>query len=244
MRGPTALAQLNESDTLRFQLRTSLTDSYQQGNVALLTVRGRLDFSSRIHNDWAVKSQNSGLYQEFSRIKADNDVFSRNFLYYKPFRKVYPFAIGFVSANYRRKLDFRYFVGAGGTVQLIQRRHHALKASAGIVRESSHFLNSVYTLPVCNGNRIINVWRMTARAMGKHEVARTFRLFYDFYWQPALSNARNYRWQTDVGLEFPIWKGLAVNLLYLYTYENMVVETIKQQDQLLTFGVSFTKNIP
>lgn len=241
--GPMAVAQLNESDTLRFQLRASLTGSYQQGNVALLTMRGRLDFSLQFSKNLVFKSQNSGLYQEFGRTKADNDIFSRNFLYYKPFRKVYPFAIAFVSANYRRKLDIRYFVGAGATIQLLQKHRHTLKASTGLVRESSHFSKSNYTVSAYNGDKTINVWRATTWLMGKHHVTHIFRIFYDFYWQPALGKAQNYRWQTDIGMEFSLWKGLSVNVLYLYTYENVVVETVKRQDQLLTFGLSFTKNI-
>ncbi len=242
--GPVAVAQLNESDTLHFQLRASLTGSYQQGNVALLTMRGRLDFSSQFSRNLVFKSQNSGLYQEFNSIKGDNDLFSRNFLYYCPTRKVYPFTIGFVSANFRRKLTLRYFGGAGATIQLLQKHLHTLKASTGLVRESSYFSNSNYTVSVYNGNKTINVWRATTWLMGKHQVTHTFRIFYDFYWQPALGNAQNYRWQTDIGMDFSLWKGLSVNVLYLYTYENVVVETVKRQDQLLTFGLSFTKNFP
>lgn len=239
----TVWAQLNESDTLRFQLRTSLTGSYQQGNVALLTMRARLDFSSQFSKEWVLKSQNSGLYQEFGRIKADNDVFSRNFLYYRPYRKVYPFAIGFISTNYRRKLEYRYFAGVGSTVQLVRRQAHILKASAGLIGESSRFSNSTYTVSVYNGEQTVKVWRITSWLMGKHEIAQKLRIFYDFYWQPALNNAQNYRWQTDIGVELPVWKGLAVSFLYLYTYENVVAEKVVQADQLVTVGLSFTKNI-
>ena len=37
-------AQINESDTTRFQLRANLTGNYQQGNVTVTTIKSRLDF--------------------------------------------------------------------------------------------------------------------------------------------------------------------------------------------------------
>jgi len=125
-------AQLNESDTVKFQLRTSLTGNYQQGNVNILTVRSKLDFSFSPVKDFVFKSQNSSLYQEFSSKKADNDIFSRNFIYYKPQKKIYPFGIAYISTNYRRKIDTRLFTGAGLTYRgggRIGGRHRARPSS-------------------------------------------------------------------------------------------------------------------
>ena len=77
-------AQLNESDTVKFQLRASLTGNYQQGNVELLNIKSKLEFVFSQQKDWVFKSQNSSLYQSFYSKEADNDIFSRNYLYYHP----------------------------------------------------------------------------------------------------------------------------------------------------------------
>jgi hypothetical protein len=37
-------AQINESDTMKWQLRVSLTGNYQEGNVEALSIRSRSDF--------------------------------------------------------------------------------------------------------------------------------------------------------------------------------------------------------
>ncbi len=76
-----ASAQLNESDTLKFQLRISVSGNYQTGNVAVFALRNRIDFSVSPVKNWVFKSQNSSLYQAFYGKKADNDLFSRNYLY-------------------------------------------------------------------------------------------------------------------------------------------------------------------
>ena len=45
-------AQLNESDTVKFQLRASLTGNYQQGNVELLNLKSKLEFSFLLQKDY------------------------------------------------------------------------------------------------------------------------------------------------------------------------------------------------
>lgn len=117
-----AIAQINESDTSKFQLRSSVTGNFQKGNVEVLTLKSKIDFSYSPLKDFVFKSQNNSLYQEFYSIEADNDIFSRNYFYYKPTAAIYPFAIAYISTNYRRKVDARYFVGAGFTWQLVNKQ--------------------------------------------------------------------------------------------------------------------------
>ena len=112
-------AQINESDTARVQLRSSITGNYQQGNVQLFALRGRIELSAA-GKGFVFKLQNNGLYQSFFKTKADADIFSRNFLYYRPQQPVYPFVMGFVASNYRLKINTRVFVGGGATWQMIK----------------------------------------------------------------------------------------------------------------------------
>lgn len=235
-----AFAQINESDTVRFQFRSGLTGLYQTGNVELLSVRGRLDLALHVSPALVFKTQNNYGYQEFSRRKADEDVFSRNYLYYKPERRVYPYAIAYISTNLRRKLDLRYFAGAGVTYQLYRSVHSILKLSANMVYEESSFRTSNLNDAYYAGQRQINLWRGTLFAAGSSWVFnRKVRLYYDAYWQPAVERTDNYRTQFDVGLDVPVWKGLAINALYTYTRESVVPVTTKADDRICTFGVSY-----
>ena len=236
-----ATAQINESDTLKFQLRTSLTGNYQKGNVEVLNLRSKIDFSYSPHSNWVFKSQNSSLYQAFYSRKADNDVFSRNYLYYKSHLRIYPFAIAYISSNFRRKIDSRYFAGVGATWQIFNVNKNVLKFSLSAINESTNFKNDRYNYKDYNGRDRINLGRFTLYMGGwTYLPERRVRLFYDAFYQLAFNNKNNFRTQADAGMEFPIWKGLSFNALFTYTHENVVIEGIKQDDSILTFGLSYS----
>ena len=235
-----SFAQLNESDTARVQLRAGLTGAWQQGNVSLLTLRSRLEAVSNGMKPLVFKTQNNSLYQEFGNRKADNDISSRNYLYYRPTNKVYPFAMAYLQTNYRRQISFRWFAGVGATWQLVQKPRSNLKLSASLVYEQTQFKSSIYNETVYNGNDQINLWRATAYLSGWHQLFhQRMRLYYTAYWQPALDGNNNYRTQLDAGIDFPVWKGLSFTALYTFAHEEVVVQKVKQDDRILTFGLSY-----
>ena len=238
--GGSAIAQINESDTARFQMRISLAGNYQNGNVEVATFRSKADLLYAPVQNIVFKSQNVSLYQAFYGNKADNDVFSRNYLYFQPRNKIYPFAIAYVSANFRRKIELRYFAGAGATWQIWNTPAHVFKVSASAVYEATRFNSTVYNFSEYNGADKIALWRGTAYLGGwSYLFGRRLRLYYDAYWQPAFNNSRNYRSQFDIGVDFPVWKGFSFNVLYTYMHENVVAETIRKDDRILTFGLAY-----
>jgi hypothetical protein len=233
-------AQLNESDTAKFQMRVSLTGNYQQGNVEVLNIKSKMDFSFSMHRSWVFKSQNSSLYQAFYTKKADNDVFSRNYLYYNPQHKGYPFAIAYISTNFRRKIGSRYFTGAGITLQAVNTKKTVLKISASAVYESTVFKSTAYNYAEYNGADKISLWRGTLYAGGwAYILQKRVRLYYDSYWQPAFNNRHNYRTQFDIGADASLWKGLSFNTLFALTHENVTVNNILKNDKMLTFGLAY-----
>jgi Protein of unknown function, DUF481 len=236
-----AHTQLNESDTAKLQIRASLAGNYQKGNVNILTVRSKLDMVWAPNRNWVFKSQNNSLYQAFASIKADNDLFSRNYLYYKPQRTIYPFAIAYIAGNYRRKIDLRLFAGAGITWQVLNKPHQVIKLSANAVYETSRFKGMVYNDSRYNGSNQIDLWRGTLFLGGWHYPLphTALRLYYDAYWQPAFNHTNNYRTQFDLGADLPIWKGLSFNVVYTFTHEQVTIATIKREDKILTFGLAY-----
>lgn len=233
-------AQLNESDTARFQVRTGFSGNYQEGNATVLSMRGRLDLSIAPGSRFVYKTQNSSLYQSFFKVKADLDLYSRNYIYYKPKKTSYPFGIAYLSSNYRRKIQNRVFAGAGYTVQLWKRPGQVVKIAAGLVYEQSRFNGSRYNFSRYNGINTIHGWRATIYSGGwKSLFQNRLRLYYDAYWQPALNHPDNYRTQLDLGVDFPVWRGLSFTCLYTYTHEHVVVERVLQTDRLFTFGFAY-----
>lgn len=233
------LAQLNESDTLNVKASLSLTGFYQEGNVETLIFRGRSDISVRPWKKWVFKTTNSYVYQEFGKVKADEDILSLNFLYFNPDRRIYPLLLGFISTNFRREIDIRYLIGAGATFQLIERGSSWLKLSLTGEYEETDFKRADFNRMKFNGDRSIQTLRSTIWINGRYTLlAKRVILTHESYFQPSLKNSENYRWQVDVGIELPVWKILNFKINYLNTFESIVILNQKQEDRFLTFGLT------
>ena len=233
-------AQLDESDSAKTQVRLVLNGNRQKGNVNMAMVRGRMDFLFRINPDFIFKTQNSLLYQEFFEKKADQDIFSRNYLYFKPQNKFYPYAIGYVSTNFRRKIDHRYFAGIGLTWQVVQTELHSVKLSTNTIYESSVFDSQVFNFPEFDGKDNIRLWRQSIYLRGIHRILENkLTVFYDAFWQPHLLRSKNFRYQVNIGMDLPVWKGLNMNANYLLGFENVVAEKVLQKDSIFSFGLSY-----
>lgn len=240
LKGSVAIAQLSESDTLKFQLKLSSTGTWQKGNVEQFTIRGKLELVTNATKNLVYKTQNNLLYQEFGNFKADNDINSRNYVYWKPSKKIYPFAIAYFQTNYRRKIDFRWFSGLGGTWQFYKDKNTILKFSTALVYENTDFLNSQFNQEEYNGSNNISLWRSTIYVSGMHKMLEEkFKIYYTAYWQPALGYSKNNRLQLDTGIEMPLWKNFNFLAQYTINNEQVVVKNVKNIDRILTFGLSY-----
>ena len=230
-------AQINESDTLNLKANLSLTGFYQGGNVETLIFRAKSDLSFKPLKKWVFKTKNSYVYQEFGKKKADEDILSLNFLYFNPERKIYPLLLGFVSTNFRREINLRYLLGAGVTYQILNKKNNWLKLAISSEFEQTDFGKGNFNLSEYNGNKSLNTFRGTIWVNGKyHLFKKKVIVNHEFYFQPSLEQSNNFRWQADAGLELPIWEFLNFKINYLHTFESVVIENQKREDNILTFG--------
>ena len=230
-------AQINESDTLNLKANLSLTGFYQGGNVETLIFRAKSDLSFKPLKKWVFKTKNSYVYQEFGKEKADEDILSLNFLYFNPERKIYPLLLGFVSTNFRREINLRYLLGAGVTYQILNKKNNWLKLAISSEYEHTDFGKGNFNLSEYNGNKSLNTFRGTIWVNGKyHLFKKKVIVNHEFYFQPSLEQSNNFRWQADAGLELPIWEFLNFKINYLHTFESVVIENQKREDNILTFG--------
>lgn len=230
-------AQINESDTLKFKARLSLTGFWQGGNVNTLIFRANSDVAFKPWKNWVFKTKNSYVYQEFGKEKADEDILSLNFLYINPERKFYPLFLGFVSTNFRREIDVRYLFGAGVTYQILRKKHNWLKMSLTSEFEQTNFVRANFNHTEYNNSKSINTLRGTIWINGKHHLfKKKLILTHESYFQPSLEQGNNFRWQADIGIELPVWKYVNFKINYLHTYESIVIIDQKEQDQFFTFG--------
>jgi hypothetical protein len=230
-------AQINESDTLSIKANLSITGFWQSGNVETLIFRAKSDLSFKPWKKWVFKTQNSYIYQEFGKVKADEDVLSLNFLYLNPERKIYPFVLAFASTNFRREIEMRHLFGAGATFQILTTKEHWLKFSISSEYERTNFSKTNFNYREYDGNETINTLRGTIWVNGKYKLFKNkIILTHESYFQPSLEQSNNFRWQADIGIELPIWKYLNFKINYRHTFESIVIESQQQEDTFLTFG--------
>ena len=230
-------AQINESDTLKFKSNLSLTGFWQSGNVETLIFRARSEVSFIPFENWVFKTTNSYVYQEFGLQKADEDILSLNFLYLNPHRTFYPLVLGFVSTNYRREIDLRFLLGGGFTYQIYNKNRSWLKMSLSVEHEQTDFRRANFNYSEYNGQHSINSFRTTLWVSGRYRLLNNkVILTHESYVQPSIEKSNNFRWQADLGVELPLWRYLNFKINYLNTFESIVMENQKQQDQFITFG--------
>jgi hypothetical protein len=234
-----ALAQLNESDTLKTKADLVLTAFNQSGNVDVYIFRVQSEVSLKPVAGMVFKTRNSYVYQEFGNVKADEDILSLNFLYLHPERKVYPLVLGFMSTNYRRAIKLRSLVGGGLTFQVLQKSDNWLKLSLTTEHEYTEFRRTDFNRSQYDGSSTISTLRGTVWMNGRHEFLNKKVIFrHESYFQPSLLKADNYRGQVDIGLEFPVSKRLSLRAGRLHTFERIVIQGQSQSDKILTFGVT------
>lgn len=230
-------AQINESDSLKVKADLSLTGIYQSGNVETLIFRAKSSFSFKPLKNWVFKTQNSYVYQEFGKEKADADILSLNFLYLNPDRKIYPVVLAIVSTNFRREIDFRSLLGVGINFQILSTKNSWLKFAISSEYEQTDFGEANFNLSEYNGSQTINTFRGTLWVNGKYNLFKKKVIVnHEFYVQPSLEQSNNFRWQADLGIELPLWKFLNFKINYLHTFESVVIQNQKREDNILTFG--------
>ena len=131
----------------------------------------------------------------------------------------------------------RYLFGAGVTYQILNNKKNWLKLSVTSEYEYTDFTETNFNINEYDGRETITTMRGTVWLNGKYNVLKKKVIFtHETYIQPSLSKGDNYRWQADFGLELPVWKYLNFKINYLRTFESLVIETQKRQDEFLTFG--------
>lgn len=232
--------QINESDTVNFALQIQAGGSYQKGNVELTRIANRIGVLRALEGNLVVKTQNNYLFQKIVGNKADENIESRNFIYYDPQARFYPYALIFISTNFRRELNQRYFGGLGITYQLFNTVKHNLKLSGNVLYEKSEYTLTSYNESSFDGDNEIKSFWHSFYLSGFHRLnAGDIRFVYELYWQQSNDKSVNYRYHIFGGLDFKMIKNLSLQTRYEYTYENVVISGNKTSDTLWTWGLIY-----
>jgi hypothetical protein len=230
--------QVKESDTLKLKARLSVTGLFQEGNVQTTIFRTKTEFQYKPLKDLIYQNTSSYIYQAFGGVKADEDILSLNFLTYKPENRIYPFALTFISTNFRREIGVRYLMGGGLTADFLKKKKSTLKLSLSSEVERTRFSNTNFNQNQYDGKAQVNTLRGTVWLYGRHSLFNDkVILFHESYVQPSLLEKENFRWRGELGMEFPVFKHLSFQVDYWHTFESLVITGQEQADRFLTFGV-------
>lgn len=241
--GQISFAQLTESDTSNFSWKLSSNGSWLTGNVERLLILSSADIAI-IEDPFAIRSSNTYQYGTVGKKLTENDLFSRNFLYLFPDNEVYPYLMGWMETNKRRNFSIRYQIGPGFSWGFINDESSTIKISFTATYEMTNYINSDYSDEKYNGENTIELFRVTLRLFGKHQLFENkIKLAYEAWGQRAFDDKDNYRLYGNIVVEYPLTKLLSFRTGYNYYYESVVLSGVKPRDSFLFFGVSIGENI-
>ncbi len=232
-----AKAQLLEKDTTAWSATLAGSFFLSTGNVDRLLLRA--DAAVRhLAPGWGFSAEQTYQYGTFGAFQTENDLFSRNFLYYQPRKRVYPYAMLWLESNYRKRIDFRYQVGPGLSWRVIGGGKHLVKFSLTGTYERTHFAGNDFVNADSQSSPIIETLRLTGRLYGTHRLAGgKLSLLYEGWFQQSLRFRNNYRFHTHVLVQAPLSRAVSLQSRLDYLYEHVVLRGVAPGDLYLTVGV-------
>jgi hypothetical protein len=238
--------QLQKKDSIGYEVHVSSTAILSGGNLERVVSQNRL--TGNIGNKkMQFVTENSYRYgRNFTRV-VENDVLTRNYIRFSPETKLYGFVLGTYEDNFRRSIEKRWQFGGGGAYNFYKKRKDFLRASLALVYEQARYKTDTFNIADFNGTSKINETRGVFRFGGVHPILENHLILkHDTWFMPGFRNSKNYRWHSLIGLQVPVYKGLAFKTDYEYTYESVTISKrnpfgypSSTIDWILSFGLSY-----
>jgi Protein of unknown function, DUF481 len=147
--------------------------------------------------------------------------------------KIFPAAVaGFETSPYLRKLNTRWFAGAGAGTYLVKTKSNFAQLNLYSYYEQNNY--ATFNL---------NTARIMPSIKGRHSFENDkYGFIYNLSYATSLNNAQNYRIRTFVKPYLRINKKLDFNILYDLGYENISEINQPKEISVLTFGFTYANN--
>ena len=230
-------AQLLEADTARWAYGLTGNLYLSKGNVDRLLLR--TDASVKhLGEGWGFASEQTYQYGTFGPLRTENDVFSRNFAYLKPQKRVYPYLMVWLERNLRKQINFRYQIGPGISADIVKQSNYLLKVSLTATWEHSRFAGNDFVNADPQASPDIATPRLTPRLFGEHRMfAGRLLLQHETWFQQSLRFRANRRFHQVLVWQLPLGKVFAFRSRLDYMYEHVGLRGVAQGDLYLTAGV-------
>lgn len=236
-----AIAQLDVSDTSRWQCNANVSLRLNSGNVERTIVTPEANVAHIQRNKvWGFSARQRYTYGTFGSFKTEDDLLSRNFLYLFPEKRVYPYVMTWFQTHERQRLAFRYQVGPGITFVPLQRGTHVIKWSVTATYEHNTYRQAGLTYIEDIDVKRYEVFRATARVFGSHTFSQSIvSLYYELLFQQALEDGDNWRIFFESGVSTRISHGFSMRTYLNYEYQQVHVITEEPRDLILSVGLNY-----
>jgi Protein of unknown function, DUF481 len=246
---PMAQTTVKKDSSWQYDMHVSATALFSGGNLARTVTQNRLTASLGNRAVQFVTENSYRFGKNFTRV-VENDFLTRNYVRLLPQKRLYAFLLGVYETNYRRSIQSRWQMGAGAAINFYRRGKDYLRFGFSGVYEKAHYKVGSFNLPEYNGSSQVEAVRAMVRLGGQHTVLDGHLVLkHDTWLMQGLQKANNYRWHSLLGLQIPVYKGLAFKTDYEYTYESLAISSnnpfgypSSTGDWVLSFGLSYDIN--
>ncbi len=234
-------AQLQETDTSHWQANLNISGRLNTGNFERFLVAPEVNIA---HLDRQAKFGMAlgqrYTYGTFGDYRSENDLLSRNFIYWKPRSRVYPYFMAWFQKHERQQLLFRYQVGPGVTYALIRKKAQVFKVSLTATFEQNRYKNDSLSYIKDQSAAKYEALRATLRIAGNHLIASGLaNFYYEGYFQQAVDNKENWRVFAEGGITIKMIRGFGTRIFATYEYQKVLVKGQKPNDLIFNFGLNY-----
>lgn len=238
--------QFPAKDSFRYEFHISTTAILSGGNLERVVSQNRLNGTIGFKQLEFVTENSYRYGKNFTRV-VENDILTREYVRFFPRKKFYAFVLGTYEDNFKRSIKNRWQTGAGFAYNFYKKQRDFLRISVAGVYEQAGYKTDTFNISSYNGQSKIKETRGVVRLGGIHSVLQDHLIIrHDTWFMLGLRNSSNYRWHSLIGLQVPIYKGLAFKTDYDYSYESVTVNDknpfgfpSSTFDWVLTFGLSY-----
>ncbi len=214
-----------------YRYRLTVDGTATRGNVNRLLVQltGAIDYSAS--KRFKLSSNPSFVYGRQNFLLNEREWFGDFRTTYRHEERVYYLAFGSLERSNLRKILSRWIVAAGAGVKIVNKSNAYLSLTDVLLHENTDYLEL----------NDISVWRNSARLYGEYTINERFTISHTTFWQPALNQRNNVRWNGSVSLQLKMTNALNLRTTLANSYESIVVPGRVRDDIRWTMGFVYER---
>jgi hypothetical protein len=222
--------ELADTDSpYRYRLTADGTATRGNVNRFLLQLTGAIDFTAS--KRFKLSSNPSFVYGRQNFLLNEREWFGDFRTTFQHEKRVYYLAFGSFERSNLRKILSRWIVAAGVGVKIVDQPKVYLSLTNVLLHENTDYLEL----------DDISVWRNSARLYGSYTVTKYLTISHTTFWQPALNQRGNVRWNGSFSMDIKMTNALSLRTTIANSYESVVVPGRVRDDLRWTMGLVYER---